>query len=131
MPKNASSCGEISTRPTGQLRPAGGRWAGPAGLPVGLRLTSRGDWAMAHTEPAHTTAFWNPFANMATLAGEAITIVRGEGCTVYDADGRAYLDALASLWYCNVGYGRAELAEATAPQMREIAGVQTFTYCTR
>jgi len=85
---------------------------------------------MAHTEPAHTTAFWNPFANMATLAGEAITIVRGEGCTVYDADGRAYLDALASLWYCNVGYGRAELAEAAAAQMREIAGFQTFEYYT-
>src|SRR5260370_26374003 len=85
---------------------------------------------MAYSEPAHTTAFWNPFANMATLAGGAIRIVRGEGCTVYDADGRAYLDALASLWYCNVGYGRAELAEAAAAQMREIAGFQTFEYYT-
>jgi adenosylmethionine-8-amino-7-oxononanoate aminotransferase len=85
---------------------------------------------MAYDEAAQTTAFWNPFANMATLAGRAITIVRGEGSTVYDADGRAYLDALASLWYCNVGYGRAELAEAAAAQMREIAGFQTFEYYT-
>src|SRR5258708_39789444 len=85
---------------------------------------------MAHTEPAHTTAFWNPFANMATLAGEAITIVRGEGCTVFDADGRAYLDSLASLCYCNVGYGRAVLAEAAAAQMREIAVFRTFEYYT-
>src|SRR5258708_35636692 len=81
---------------------------------------------MAHTEPAHTTAFWNPFANMATLAGEAITIGPGEGCTVYDADGRAYLDALASLWDCNVGYGRPELAAAPAAQMRGISRFPTL-----
>ena len=85
---------------------------------------------MGQIDPAHKSAFWNPFANMATLAGNAITIVRGEGSTVYDAEGRAYLDALASLWYCNVGYGRAELAEAAAAQMREIAGFQTFEYFT-
>ncbi len=85
---------------------------------------------MGQIDPAHKSAFWNPFANMATLAGNAITIVRGEGSTVYDADGRAYLDALASLWYCNVGYGRTELAEAAAAQMRDIAGFQTFEYFT-
>ena len=85
---------------------------------------------MAYDEATPTTAFWNPFANMATLAGEAITIVRGEGSTVYDANGRAYLDALASLWYCNVGYGRAELAEAAAAQMRDLACFQTFEYYT-
>ena len=85
---------------------------------------------MGHIEPAHTTAMWNPFANMSTLAGKAITVVRGEGSTVYDAQGRGYLDALASLWYCNVGYGRAELAETAAAQMREIAGFQTFEYFT-
>ena len=85
---------------------------------------------MASSEPANATAFWNPFANMATLAGHAITIVRGEGSTVYDSQGNAYLDALASLWYCNVGYGRPELAEAVAAQMREIAGFQTFEYYT-
>ena len=85
---------------------------------------------MGHFEPAHTTGMWNPFANMSTLAGKAITIVRGEGSTVYDADGRGYLDALASLWYCNVGYGRAEFAEAAAAQMRQIAGFQTFEHYT-
>jgi putrescine---pyruvate transaminase len=85
---------------------------------------------MGHIEPAHKSAFWNPFANMAALQGNAISIVGGEGSTVYDADGRAYLDALASLWYCNVGYGRAELAEAAAAQMRQIAGFQTFEYFT-
>ena len=71
-------------------------------------------------------AMWNSFANMASFAGRALTIVRGEGATVFDEAGRPYLDALASLWYCNVGHGRAELADAAAAQMRQLAGYQTF-----
>ena len=43
-------------------------------------------------------AFWNGFANMASLAGHAVTIERGEGVTVFDTAGRPYLDAIASLW---------------------------------
>ncbi len=72
------------------------------------------------------TALWNGFANMAALAGRAVTIVRGEGATVFDAAGRPYLDAIASLWYSNVGHGRAELADAAAAQMRQLAVYQTF-----
>ena len=53
------------------------------------------------------SVLWNPFANMASLDGHAVTMVRGEGCWVFDDHGRPYLDALASLWYCNVGHGRA------------------------
>ena len=80
-------------------------------------------------EAAHTPnapVLWNSFANMASLAGHAVTIVRGEGSYVYDDRGRPYLDALASLWYCNVGHGRAELADAAVAQMRQLAAYQTF-----
>jgi len=80
------------------------------------------DGARTPGEPA----LWNAFANMASLAGHAVTIVAGKGSTVYDDHGRGYLDALASLWYCNVGHGRAELAEAAAAQMRQLAAYQTF-----
>ncbi len=55
-----------------------------------------------------------------------VTIERGEGVTVFDTEGRPYLDALASLWYANVGHGRAELADAAAAQMRRLAAYQTF-----
>ena len=72
------------------------------------------------------TALWNPFANMATVAGHTVKITGGEGSTVHDSEGRSYLDALASLWYVNVGYGRTELAGAAAAQMRELAAFQTF-----
>src|SRR6516164_11373343 len=71
---------------------------------------------------------WNPFASMAGLAstGGPVSIVRGQGSSVFDSSGRRYLDALASLWYCNVGHGRAELADAAARQMRELAAYQVF-----
>ncbi|MEP6752799.1 MAG: aspartate aminotransferase family protein [Candidatus Dormiibacterota bacterium] len=45
----------------------------------------------------------------------------GSGATLTDAEGREYVDGMASLWNVNVGYGRAELAEAAATQMRSLA----------
>ena len=71
-------------------------------------------------------AMWNSFANMASASEWAVTIVGGEGATVVDDQGNRYLDGLASLWYCNVGHGRAELADAAASQMRQLAAYQTF-----
>jgi putrescine aminotransferase len=69
---------------------------------------------------------WHPFADMAGVPGHEVTVVSGEGCWVTDEQGRRYLDASASLWYCNVGHGRTELADAAATQMRRLAGYHTF-----
>jgi putrescine aminotransferase len=72
------------------------------------------------------TALWHPFANMGKVRAGATTIARGEGARVWDDTGREYLDATAALWFCNVGHGRAELADAAARQMRELASYHTF-----
>lgn len=45
----------------------------------------------------------------------------GEGAVLTDLDGRSYIDAMASLWNVNVGYGRETLAAAAAEQMRTLA----------
>ena len=50
-----------------------------------------------------------------------VIYVRGRGATVQDIDGHEYLDGLSGLWNVNVGHGRAELAEAAAGQMKELA----------
>ena len=55
-------------------------------------------------------------------------IVRGEGCYVYDQDGKRYLDGLAALYCVNVGHGRAELGEAAAEQIRELGFYTTWSY---
>lgn len=68
--------------------------------------------------------FLHPFARPAAEA--FIEIVRGEGAAVWDSEGNRYIDALGSLWYCQVGHGRAEIAEAVGHQMRTIEAFHTF-----
>jgi putrescine---pyruvate transaminase len=70
--------------------------------------------------------FLHPFARPAADAADFITIVGGEGAIVRDSEGNEYVDGLASLWYCNVGHGRTEIAEAAATQMRRLAAFHTF-----
>src|SRR5467141_4509631 len=50
-----------------------------------------------------------------------VIYVRGLGVIVQDIDGHEYIDGLSGLWNVNVGHGRAELAEAAAAQMKELA----------
>ena len=40
--------------------------------------------------------------------------------------GNSYLDAMASLWYCQVGHGRAEIIDAVTAQMRRLEAYHTF-----
>lgn len=70
--------------------------------------------------------FLHPFARPAAPVSSFLRVARGEGATVWDADGRAYVDAMASLWYCNVGHGRAEVVEAVTKQMYEIEAFHCF-----
>ncbi|MEU8776778.1 aminotransferase class III-fold pyridoxal phosphate-dependent enzyme [Streptomyces sp. NPDC048606] len=49
-----------------------------------------------------------------------LCLVRGRGAVVWDSAGRALIDTLAGLGQCAVGYGREELADAAAAQMREL-----------
>jgi putrescine aminotransferase len=50
-----------------------------------------------------------------------LIITSGRGATLTDIEGREYIDAMASLWNVNVGYGRHELADAAAEQMKALA----------
>ena len=45
-----------------------------------------------------------------------IVIERGEGCYIWDSEGKRYLDALSALYCVNIGYGPwPEIAEAAKP----------------
>jgi adenosylmethionine-8-amino-7-oxononanoate aminotransferase len=52
---------------------------------------------------------------------EPMIYVRGRGAMIQEIGGREYIDGLSGLWNVNVGHGRAELAEAAAAQMKELA----------
>jgi len=68
----------------------------------------------------------HPFAAPAREAQDFLEIVRGEGCRVWDADGRSYLDGTASLWYCAAGHGRREIIDAITAQLSELEAYHTF-----
>ncbi len=72
------------------------------------------------------TRLWHPFADMGTVRHRELVIDRGEDVWVWDSEGRRYLDATASLWYCNVGHGRPEIAEAVARQMAKLEAYSAF-----
>lgn len=69
----------------------------------------------------------HPFTHGHDLAKKgARVITRANGVTLTDSDGNEFLDAMAGLWCVNLGYGRHELAEAAARQMKELPYYNTF-----
>lgn len=60
----------------------------------------------------------------------ARVITRGEGAWLTDSEGERILDAMAGLWCVNIGYGRNELADVAARQMRELPYYNTFFHTT-
>ncbi len=78
------------------------------------------------------SSFWHPFAEMSRVKLDPFIIDRGEGIYVYDESGKRYLDAAASLWYMNVGYGRDQILDAMDAQARKLPAFHTFIdYATR
>jgi taurine-pyruvate aminotransferase len=63
----------------------------------------------------------HPIVQHKTLESRQFVVTGGQGSTVFDADGTSYLDAMAGLWCVNIGYGRTELADVAAEQMRQLS----------
>ena len=69
----------------------------------------------------------HPFTTANALSKKgARVITSAKGVWLTDSDGNRMLDAMAGLWCVNIGYGREELAEAAARQMRELPYYNTF-----
>ena len=73
-----------------------------------------------------TTTFWHGFADMHLIKDAEVVIRSAEGVWLEDTAGNRYLDATAALWYCNVGYGRASIADAVADQLRRLPAYNPF-----
>jgi adenosylmethionine-8-amino-7-oxononanoate aminotransferase len=74
---------------------------------------------------------WMHFTRMGAYAdadADVPIIVRGDGCYVWDERGRRYFDGLSALFCCNLGHGRAELAQAGAEQAKELDFYSTWSY---
>ena len=69
----------------------------------------------------------HPFTGNHALAERGVKVItRAEGVFLTDSDGNKILDMMAGLWCVNVGYGRHEMAEVAARQMKELPYYNTF-----
>ena len=69
----------------------------------------------------------HPFTANGELADKGVRVItQAKGVTLKDSEGNEILDAMAGLWCVNIGYGRDELADVAARQMRELPYYNTF-----
>ena len=82
------------------------------------------DELVAHDISHH----FHPFTDHKTFHAEGgpRMITHASGSWIWDADGNKMLDAMSGLWCVNIGYGRAELAEAAYQQMLDLPYYNTF-----
>ena len=73
-----------------------------------------------------STRFWHGFADMHAVKDAEIVFRSGEGVWLESVDGRRFLDATAALWYCAVGFGRPEIADAVAEQLKRLPAYSSF-----
>src|SRR5699024_10162631 len=52
---------------------------------------------------------------------------KGENIYLTDKNGNEFIEAMSSLWNVNVGYGRQELADAAAKQLKKLAFTSSFS----
>ncbi len=85
------------------------------------RPTPNSIWEMDRSHQLHPWTNFGPFEREGSLV-----ITRGEGCYLWDADGRQYLDAVGGMWCTNVGLGRKDMAQAIAAQVEKLAFSNSF-----
>lgn len=69
----------------------------------------------------------HPFTTNDALAAQGARVMtRADGVYLTDSEGNQILDGMAGLWCVNIGYGRSELADVAARQMRELPYYNTF-----
>lgn len=61
------------------------------------------------------THMWH---HMSPYNPNPMIVTEAKGAWITDIDGNRYLDAMSGLWCVNVGYGRDELADVAAEQMK-------------
>ncbi|MBA2440123.1 MAG: aspartate aminotransferase family protein, partial [Thermoleophilaceae bacterium] len=72
---------------------------------------------------------WMHFTRMSAYEDAEVPIItRGEGCYVYDENGKRFLDGLSALFCVNAGHGRTEIGEAMAEQVKQLGFFTNWSY---
>ena len=80
-----------------------------------------------------TSAEWIDRADrvvMHTYGRQPLVLVRGEGCRLWDAEGREYLDFVAGLAVCNLGHAHPAVTRAASEQLSRLVHASNLYYTT-
>lgn len=72
-------------------------------------------------------ALLHPYTNAVTLRQTGAHVIEsGEGVYVTDTDGKRYIEGMAGLWCCGLGFGDAELVDAAKQQLDKLPYYHLF-----
>ena len=84
-----------------------------------MSATLRSTADVIAAEEAHTSGLYTK---------RGIVLVRGDGATVYDSEGREYIDCVGGQGMANIGHGNVAVADAIAQQARTLASCTELFY---
>ena len=61
-----------------------------------------------------------------SLSPLCLEIVKAEGCKMWDADGKEYIDLIAGISVCNVGHRHPKVIEAIKNQLDDYMHVMVY-----
>ena len=73
-----------------------------------------------------TDALLHGFSLSNKAEADFINIVSAKDCTLIDDQGKQYIDAMASLWLCQIGHGNAKVINAIKDQLDHLQTYNTF-----
>ena len=65
-------------------------------------------------------------ALMNTYGDRSVTLVKGEGCWLWDSSGKKYLDSLSGIAVCGLGHGHGAITSALAEQASKLNHCSNF-----
>ncbi|MEH6773016.1 MAG: aminotransferase [Cereibacter changlensis] len=86
-----------------------------------MTLSNVSTWELDRAHALHPWTNFGPFE-----AKGSMVIERGEGCLLWDDEGRQYFDAVGGMWCTNIGLGRQEMADAIAAQALKLGFSNSF-----
>jgi 4-aminobutyrate---pyruvate transaminase len=82
---------------------------------------------LTNTQMRDVEALLHPYTNAVDLRRVGPHIIeRGEGVRVFDDQGRSYIEGMAGLWCCGLGFSDRELIEAAKDQLDKLPYMHLF-----
>ncbi len=99
------------------------------GCQIAMNTTNTPGRSRAELHELGSRHLWMHFTQMGNYATEEMRVIsRGEGCYLFDTEGKRYLDGLSGLFVVQAGHGRTELAEAAREQSEKLAYFPIWGY---